>query len=330
MPGASSSSDEAPVPGRRVVFLFLDGVGIGPDDEDRNPFLRARLPTLRELLGGTVPVRGAEELQGREAVAFPLDAVLGVDGLPQSGTGQTALLTGRNAPRIFGRHFGPWPPARFRPLLEAESLFARTLRGGRRALFANAYPAGFPGTRPLRTVAAPVLAARGAGLLDRHREALARGEAVATGIVNGTWRALPGRPPVPEVTPREAGRTLARLSARSDLTFFAHFETDHAGHRGGREGAVAALERVDAFLAGLTRDLPDDAVLVAASDHGNIEDLTAQHTRNPALGLLVGPGAHELRRGLEGIGDLAPAVLSWMGIGFPTETDARSGLDRED
>ena len=40
------------------------------------------------------------------------------------------------------------------------------------------------------------------------------------------------------------------------------------------DAAVAALERVDAFLGGLVDALPADALLVIASDHGNVEDVT--------------------------------------------------------
>ncbi len=75
---------------------------------------------------------------------------------------------------------------------------------------------------------------------------------------------------------------------------YAHYYTDVAGHRGGMGGAVAALERVDRFLGGVLSDLPRDTLLLLASDHGNIEDIRAGHTRNPALGLALGPRADTL------------------------------------
>lgn len=34
---------------------------------------------------------------------------MGVDGLPQSGTGQVSIFAGINAPKIVGYHFGPFP-----------------------------------------------------------------------------------------------------------------------------------------------------------------------------------------------------------------------------
>jgi hypothetical protein len=259
-------------------------------------------------------------------VAFPLDASLDLPGIPQSGTGQTTLLTGENAARAFGRHFGPWTPVALRPLLEERSVFKRALADGHTVTFANAYPRGWPGerrspraageeapARAPRRLAAPPLAAHAAGLLTRHEEALGRGEAVASEIVNDGWRTHLGFLDLPEVTPRQAGLNLARLVPSARLTFFAHYATDHAGHRGGLEGGVAALERVDDFLGGGLEALPKDALLLIASDHGNLEDVSGGHTRNPVLAVLLGPGAAARREGIHSLTDVTPAVLSWLG-----------------
>ncbi|MDQ2998229.1 MAG: aminotransferase class I/II-fold pyridoxal phosphate-dependent enzyme, partial [Chloroflexota bacterium] len=55
-----------------------------------------------------------------------IDATLGVDGLPQSGTGQTALLAGFNAAALHGRHQPHVPPVALRALL-AERFRSRGL-----------------------------------------------------------------------------------------------------------------------------------------------------------------------------------------------------------
>ena len=301
----------------RVVLLFLDGVGIGPADPEVNPFLRSRLPVLRELLDD-VPTLDRFELGGTAARSFPLDANLGVDGIPQSGTGQTTLLTGVNAAERFGRHFGPWTPVALRPLLEKENVLRRGLEAGLKVAFANAYPRGWPGER--RRLAAPPLAARAAGLLNRHAEHLARGQAVASEIVNSGWRVHLGHEDLREVTALAAGTTLARIAAGHDITFFAHYATDIAGHRGGLEGAIAALERVDSFLGGYLAAAPPDAVLLVVSDHGNIEDVTVGHTRNPALGLVVGPDAERRATELTSILDVADALLRWSREDLPGDS----------
>ena len=111
----------------RVLFIFLDGVGIGAQEPEQNPFFVANLPILRAALGGELPHLEEPRLDGDRGTAFPMDACLGVEGTPQSGTGQVALLTGRNAPQTFGRHFGPWPPVRLRPILEAENFLSMVM-----------------------------------------------------------------------------------------------------------------------------------------------------------------------------------------------------------
>jgi len=299
------------VASRRTLLLFLDGVGIGKADAERNPFFRASLPVLAELLGSELPhlgETGPREADGSRARVFPLDPLLEVEGLPQSGTGQIALLTGRNAPEIFGRHFGPWPPVHLRPLLEEENVLRRTVQAGGRALFANAYPRGYPAGLSSRRVAAPPLAAVSAGLLDRDHESLARGQAIASEIVNDGWREHLGFEDLPRIGPREAGRNLGRLTREADLTLYAHYHTDTAGHRRAMDDGVAALERVDAFLGGILDEAPADLLVLVASDHGNVEDVTRGHTRNPVLGLAVGDGADALPP-MERITDVAPAVL---------------------
>jgi hypothetical protein len=248
------------------------------------------------------------------------DATLGVAGLPQSGTGQTALLTGRNAAAEYGRHFGPWVPTDLRPMLAAENLLSRALAAGRTAAFANAYPVyGLqPDPRIFRRPAAPPLAAQAAGLLVRGPVELAERRAVASSITNERWRERLGDD-VPEVTPEQAARTLARIAGQAEVTLFAHYDTDHAGHRGGLESAVAALEKVDAFVGELADALPEDALLVVSSDHGNLEDARGGHTLNPVPVLAAGPGRERVGERVRTIADVTPALLDALGIGNGNE-----------
>ncbi len=311
----------------RVLFIFWDGVGIGPADPSVNPFLQARLPTLRSLLPQGIPVLGKAQpsasddhrLPGAEpeveALALPLDALLGVEGLPQSGTGQTALFTGENAPALYGRHFGPWVPVSLRPLLMQRNLLTRAQAQGIRCAFANAYPRRFMRLACTKRPAGPPLAAQGAGLFTRTESDLARGEAVSSEILNTAWRTRLGLAEVPEVTAAEAGRTLARIASQAELTLFAHYSTDTAGHERAMDGAVEALERFDAFLEGVISSLSPRTLLVLASDHGNIEDVNKGHTRNPTFCILRGPGAKELGARLSSITDIPPLILGQMTSG---------------
>jgi len=293
----------------RVLLCFLDGVGIGPADPETNPFLRARLHRIRAVLGGAVPHLQAPEVQGPRALAFPLDASLGVPGLPQSGTGQTALLTGENAAARFGRHFGPWVPVALRPLLAERNILSRAVSLGFSCTFANAYPRKYQERALTRRPAAPPLVARAAGVRICDEKELARGGAVSSEIVNLTWRTRLHHTEVPDITPEEAGRNLGALSRRSHLTFFAHYATDLAGHTGDMDKAVAALDLVDRFLEGLLPELTSPTLLVITSDHGNIEDTSRGHTLNPAFTLLFGSHAKEHRSNLSSITQVPGMIL---------------------
>lgn len=302
----------------RAILVFLDGVGIGAGDPAFNPFAAAHLPRIRALLGGRLPIAGHLDADGRivaeRAVLAAADATLGVEGLPQSGTGQTTLLTGRNGAAEYGRHFGPWVPTPLRPMLASQNLLRRAIDAGRTAAFANAYPlSGAPADpRIFRRPAGPMLAAQSAGALTRGAVELAEGRAVASSITNERWREHLGSD-LPEVTPEEAARTLARIAADADVTLFAHYDTDYTGHRGALEGAIAALERVDAFLGALADVLTPDTLLVVSSDHGNVEDVRGGHTINPVPVLVTGTGRDAFVNA-QSLIDVVPIMLRALGI----------------
>lgn len=303
----------------RAILVFLDGVGIGAGDAAYNPFAAAHLPRIRALLGDRLPIAEHLDAAGRivseRAVLAAADATMGVEGLPQSGTGQTALLTGRNAAAEYGRHFGPWVPTPLRPMLAAQNLLRRALDAGRPVAFANAYPlSGIPADpRIFRRPAGPMLAAQSADALTRGPVELAEGRAVASSITNDRWREHLGSD-MPQVTPEEAARTLARIAAEADVTLFAHYDTDYTGHRGELAGAVAALERVDAFLGALADALPADTLLVVSSDHGNVEDVRGGHTTNSIPVLALGAGRERFVNA-RSITNVTPLVLDSLGIG---------------
>jgi 2,3-bisphosphoglycerate-independent phosphoglycerate mutase len=298
----------------RVLFVFVDGVGLGSDDACVNAMVEG-MPRLSSLLGAP-PVLSAAPHSSTRATLVALDATLGIDGLPQSGTGQAVVLTGEDAIRMHGRHFGPWVPTRLRPLVREQSVLARAQAAGHTIAFANAYPEEVLALEveqrrtPPFLRAGPPLAALGAGVMNRHTAALERGDAVASEIVNDGWRERLHRSNVPHIDEARAAHNLVKIAAAHDLTLFAHYATDYAGHLRDFGAASAAIARVDTFLAAMIDSMPADMLLVVASDHGNIEDSTAGHTRNPALGLVAGPGHAQRARGMEDLRDVAGVALT--------------------
>lgn len=316
----------------RVLFVFIDGIGLGPA-AGNNPITAARLPVFESLLEGRRPYQDAAPFHGARASLVGVDATHGAPGTPQSGTGHATLLTGEDTVKRFGRHFGPWVPTALRPLVVERSILALARDGGKRVAFANAYPEELldrvPGDVPLTEAvrsrrlgplrAGPPLAALGAGVLTRRTPELERGYAVSSEITNEGWIERLHRTSLPRIGPEAAGRNLAAIAAEHDLTLYAHYTPDHVGHRGSWEEAVEALERVDRFLTGVLDTLPPDVLLIVASDHGNIEDMTREHTRNPALALTVGPGHEAVARGLVDLWDVPAAILRVLELERPSD-----------
>ncbi|HEX8392959.1 MAG TPA: alkaline phosphatase family protein [Longimicrobium sp.] len=310
-------------PPRRALLVFVDGVGIGEGDPEHNPFAAAPLPGITGLLGGRRPVREQLDGDGRivsdRAVLVAADATMEVEGTPQSGTGQTALLTGRNAAAEYGRHFGPWVPTDLRPMLARENLLRRAADAGRSTAFANAYPLAGGDPRIFRRPAAPPLVAQSVGALVRGAAELFAGDAVASSITHERWTEHLGAE-VPQVTAEDAARTLARIAGEAELTLFAHYDTDYSGHRGGLDAGLAAVGKLDRFLGALAEALPPDLLLVVSSDHGNLEDARGGHTRNRVPVLAMGPG-REAFAGVRAITDVAPAILNALHIHPPREAE---------
>jgi 2,3-bisphosphoglycerate-independent phosphoglycerate mutase len=290
-------------------MLFLDGVGIGRKDQGVNPFFAARLPALRSILDGELPSLRNRTLASSHALSIPLDATLGVPGLPQSGTGQTALFTGVNAARLIGKHFGPYPYSTLRPTIERRSLFRRLLNGGKTCCFANAFPQRFfdyasrNGTRLTVTT----LSCRYAGVPLKGADELERGEGISADLTNAGWRDL-GYPEMEIIEPAEAGRRLAAISRRHDFVLFEYWKTDHAGHAKNREEAIQVLEKFDRFLVGILEGINSgETLLIITSDHGNLEDASVKtHTRNPVSLILYGHPRHRFLSLVEGSSSSKP------------------------
>lgn len=295
-----------------MLFLFVDGFGLGADEPELNPVAAARTPTLGGLLGGQLTSERGPLTEGG-FVYRPLDATLGVEGLPQSATGQTTLLTGRNGAAAMGRHYGPWPGPTLRPLLEEGTLFHDAKEGGG-ATFANAYPDDFfrlLGTRRFRPNA-PLVAASSAGVELRGMERYRRGEAVAADLSGARFARAAGVEPQ---SPEAAAGVLLELAETSRFTFFDLWLTDTLGHARDRDGAVALVERLDRLLGALLEGGAGERfTLLLTSDHGNLEDLSTRgHTLNEVPLLVIGEGAREFREA-GSLLDVAPAVRRLWGL----------------
>ncbi len=298
----------------RVLFLFLDGVGLGRDDPALNPFARADLPNLTGLLDGRRLLADSAPFQNGRATLLALDACLGVAGLPQSASGQAVLLTGRNIPAEIGYHYGPKPDKATAAALEDGGIFGVLSRAGRRVALVNAYPSAyFQGIHSGRRLYSSIpLAVTKAGLPLRSAEDLMAGKAISADFTGQGWHERLGHSEIPLLSPAEAGRRLAELSAGLDFAFFEYWLTDYAGHGQEMGAAVRLLEQFDAVLGGLLSAWDDEnGLILLTSDHGNLEDVsTRRHTASSVPLLLVGNArAREKFSGVKDLTGVAPAIL---------------------
>ena len=306
MPDVTGAGDR---PGRRVLLFFIDGIGVGEDDPEVNPLATGDYPSLH-----LTRTRTPRSRVGEPILAKGLDAGLGVPGLPQSATGQTAILTGVNAPRILGRHVSGFPGPTLRAVLEKESILKRVREEGREASFLNAFgPRFFETEETRRRLSATTLATLASGARIRTWTDLLEGRAVVHDLTH--WRMKEWGYDLPLRSPEEAGAILARESGSQDFALFEYFETDRAGHDQDRGRAARCLADLDLALETvLARVDLDRTTVIVASDHGNLEDLREKtHTRNAAFFAMWGrwKPAWEPER----LTDLAP--LAWEAMGLP-------------
>lgn len=301
----------------RVLLLFLDGVGIGKSDGTINPFFKAHLPHLRSLLGGELPHSKLKRISTPRAELTPVNATLGVAGLPQSGTGQTAIFTGVNAPKFIGRHFGPHPTTTLRPVIEEKNIFRRLKSAHKSVCFANAFPKQFfeytsSGTRKLTVT---TLSCQFSDVPLLTSESLRQNEAISADITRTHWPKL-GYPELPTISSEEAGQHLWSIAAKHDFTLFEYWLTDHAGHSRDMDFSVDILERFDGLLGGLLEKFDfANSLVVLISDHGNIEDLsTKSHTRNPVPCMVVGEKRKEFSAHIKNLAHITPTISKFLNV----------------
>jgi len=293
------------------LFLFLDGVGIGRRNSEINPFFSAKLNFFQEIFGG-IPSLEDQFLENGRGFVQPVDALLGVDGLPQSGTGQVTLFTGVNAAQLIGMHFGPYPHSQTRPLLEEKNIFKVLKSLGADVYFANAFPRQFfeyveSGQRRL---SATTMSCMMSGIPLCTADSLRNGEGISADITAERWQSEMGYSDIKPMNPFEAGKMLRGIVNRHDFTMFEYFLTDKAGHNQDRSLAEKVLENLDEFLGGIIEDGTNDLTILISSDHGNVEDLsTKTHTFNPSLTAVAGEHAEFFVGKLRSITDITPAIV---------------------
>lgn len=299
-----------------ILLIFIDGIGLGEDDPTKNPFVVANTPTLDGLAGGQRWLRTTPRTESARAIFLPTDTRFGVEGRPQSASGQAAILTGRNVPAEIGEHYGPRPNPPIRAILAENNLFKELTSHGKTAALLDAYPPPFfrEIDRGKRLRSSIQQAAYEGGVPLRTADDLIAGRAMSADWLGQGWREFLGYPDAPVYTAQEAGAKLAELTLAHDFAMFSTWITDEIGHRGPFERGVQILELFDAVMAGLLEVWnDDDGLIIITSDHGNMEDISIrQHTENDVATVVIGSQRAQFAREFTSLIDITPRVVELL------------------
>jgi hypothetical protein len=296
----------------RLLFIFLDGIGLGENNPETNPFARAKMPNLNRLLGGRSLLKESAPFHGESASLVAVDPAVGVSGLPQSATGQAILLTGKNIPAELGYHYGPKPNPEVAAYLNDDTLFSNLAKAGKKVALLNGYPPRYfhgidSGKRLYSSIP---LAVTNAGVPLLRHEDLFAGRALSADFTGEGWRSMLGFLDAPVMEAGQAGRKLGSLAKEYDFSLFEYWASDYAGHKQQMDEAIRLMESFDSVLGGLV-EVWDDGLILVTSDHGNMEDLsTRKHTDAKVPAFVIGEKAvrKEFTREMKDLTDIAPAI----------------------
>ena len=300
----------------KLIFLFFDGVGAGKPDKENNPFFKYSF-SLVNMNFSSPPYNGNLPMTSFDGsmIMFEVDPMMGIEGYPQSGTGQTSILCGINASKVVGQHFGPFPHSTLLPYLENESIITAYIKAGKKVDFFNAYPQIFfdyinSGKQRLGAFAT---CARLNGLKLNGVDEVLDGTALTAEITGERWNKSLNYS-LPVSTPENSARRLLRRAAESDLLVYEYFLTDHIGHGRVKDDAELLIHQFDRFLYTIFSEFDKNTTTVfLCSDHGNFEDTSVKsHTMNPAIAIAAGQNMNLLSGEIKSLPDIKPAILKYV------------------
>ena len=288
-----------------VLLFFIDGLGIGT----RGPF------NPLDNLNDAAPLAVFQNETSDplfDGVVVPTDPRLGVEGRPQSASGQTTILTGVNAPAQLGYHKQGFPNTALLEIINAHSIFKQLRDAGVGPVtFANAYTDRFFSERP-RWISATTAAVEAAGMTFRNITDLKNDAAVFMDFTN---RILIERGvDVTVRTEEEAAEVLARIASENRFTLYEYFITDKVGHEQDMPKAMEVLTSLARFIRELLARLDlSNTTVILTSDHGNIEDLSSRnHTLHEVPTIVWGAQREQVAARIKNLADITPAIVELL------------------
>ena len=288
-----------------ALLFFIDGLGIGT----RGPFNPLdNLPNAAPL----AVFQNETPETFLNGVVVPTDPRLGIEGRPQSASGQTTILTGINAPATIGYHKQGFPNKSLLEIISQHSIFHQLNKAGVEPVtFANAYTSRFFDERP-RWISATTAAVEAAGLRFRTVDDVRNDAAVFMDFTN---RILIERgEDVAERSEQEAAAVLANIVAQNRFTLYEYFITDKVGHAQDMDLAKSVLTSLALFIRELLIKLDlERTTVILTSDHGNIEDLSSRnHTLHAVPTIVWGAQRERTAARINNLADITPAIVALL------------------
>jgi hypothetical protein len=289
-----------------VLLFFIDGLGIGK----RGPF-----NPLDNLPDATPLAVFQDETPETflDGIVVPTDPRLGVEGRPQSASGQTTILTGVNAPAAVGYHKQGFPNQALLEIIGNHSIFRQLVDAGVQPVtFANAYTSRFFNERP-RWVSATTAAVEAAGLRFRTIDDVKNDNAIFMDYTNRFLIRELGLD-VTERSEAEAATVLSRIAAENRFTLYEYFITDKVGHAQDMNAARTVLTSLALLIRELLIKLDlERTTVILTSDHGNIEDLSVRnHTLHAVPTIIWGAQREQVAARIQTLADITPAIVKLL------------------
>ena len=288
-----------------VLLFFIDGLGLG-DENEFNPL--SQIENCEPLNN----FAGEKKEIFKDGILVPTDPRLGIEGRPQSASGQTTILTGKNAPQILGFHKQGFPNAILREVIADNSLVLQLQkRKIERAVFANAYTPQFFQETP-RWKSATTVAVEAAGMQFRRLSDLNGKQALFHDFTNESL--IERGVDVPQFSITEAAEILANLTKTNEFVLYEHFITDKIGHDQDFEKAKTHLPKLAQLIRETLEKIDfETTTFILTSDHGNIENLSVRnHTLNDVPTIIWGREKEKAARRIKDLSDITPTILELL------------------
>jgi 2,3-bisphosphoglycerate-independent phosphoglycerate mutase len=306
-----------------IFYIFLDGIGMGKFDEKINPFARYAQGIFSPLGGKSIEDAHLPKLKSKLHF-IKTDAHLGVAGLPQSATGQTAIWTGVNGAKVLGRHVSGFPTITLRKIISKYSMLKVLNENKIHADFLNCFTAPYlkhVEDKP-KLVSASTLVQLASQRPLKTMDDLRAGRGLYMDLTHDILRQvamdfLPQDDPLlAPRNPRSLGSSIFQMFEDYELTIYEYFLTDKVGHAMDWDKAKIIIDNLEAFFFGLLENLdPTKDTLIVTSDHGNMEDLSQKnHTENMVPTILYGKLADSYAENIQSLQDIVPQIYKTFGL----------------